>query len=935
MSYKVWNNGFFIIAFLLLVQSISEAGYYNPNLKHSSNSKGLAASPKMIPQSILSVQVTEITSNSALVVWLTDEMSGGRIEYGLDTSYGNIQIWSRGTPGALDTLHSLRLTGLLPDTTYHFRILVQYESGDEQISEDFTFRTLVATDVPTDYSKRINAGGTLFVSNDGREWSPDQAYVEGSWGYVEGRTYLTNDAISNTVDDLLYQTERYQMNAYRFTVPGDGVYHVMLHFAEIFYNVAGQRLFNVSIEQQNVLTDFDIFSQVGHDFAVSYDFEVEVTDGVLDIEFERNLDSPKVSAIEVKSEGATIGAPIFLSVNAINISSQSATITWITNQLTDSQVEYGFDSSYGNLSPLFSDLTTQHSITLPGLNSNQIYHFRVISENAENLISFSQDYFFTTLELGPITTNQAPTAIIDVVGKDIVNNEISVQNNEIVQFIGSNSFDPDGDALLFKWFFGDGTSSTETNPVHTYQQEGTYTVTLLVDDEMWSQYGSNPFIIPIQQPAVTDRGGIIVSDLDGDGLLDYLVSTKDDPLSSQTSRATIGAYSHHGTTLWVKDVDLRINEITHGFPGLFGPGLAAGDVDEDSETEVLHLDTGNSLVIRNGLTGEVERTLALPIPQGGIGRWGLIQIVNLRGVGDRDLILQADHDPQTLEVTNISPWLSAISLDTGELLWSTSEYYGPRHGGFRAADVDNDGLDEVVGGVFIDHDGTRMNSWNYQDIGGDSHLDALNINDIKPEIPGLETVILEERYPRVNNEVAFVNPNQVFTYTSRNGDEPQNTAVADFDPTRAGLEVWIRSRFNEDQRPWVFDANGNVVAEWIMNEKKPVGWSVRGIETIYSIDWSGGDKHYIAGKERHTEGKIAVIDAMTGDFIRWWEEHAARMFVADVSGDYREEIIVLNNNSSEIRIYWNDTVNPNPIKLRKWRQNQYKRQKQNYNYYSP
>jgi PKD repeat protein len=49
-----------------------------------------------------------------------------------------------------------------------------------------------------------------------------------------------------------------------------------------------------------------------------------------------------------------------------------------------------------------------------------------------------------------------------------------------VQFNGSGSSDPDGDALSYMWDFGDGGSSTEVGPMHTYALAGVYNVTLTV-----------------------------------------------------------------------------------------------------------------------------------------------------------------------------------------------------------------------------------------------------------------------------------------------------------------------------------------------------------------------------------------------------------------------------------------------------------------------
>jgi len=53
-----------------------------------------------------------------------------------------------------------------------------------------------------------------------------------------------------------------------------------------------------------------------------------------------------------------------------------------------------------------------------------------------------------------------------------------------VQFTGSASVDPEGGALTYAWDFGDGTTSVEANPTHTFSNTGVgqYTVTLVVKD---------------------------------------------------------------------------------------------------------------------------------------------------------------------------------------------------------------------------------------------------------------------------------------------------------------------------------------------------------------------------------------------------------------------------------------------------------------------
>ncbi|MGD8707737.1 MAG: glycosyl hydrolase family 18 protein, partial [Nitrosopumilaceae archaeon] len=57
----------------------------------------------------------------------------------------------------------------------------------------------------------------------------------------------------------------------------------------------------------------------------------------------------------------------------------------------------------------------------------------------------------------------------------------SVINTEI-GFDGSGSTDPEGLPLTYLWNFGDGNTSTESNPSYAYASDGTYDITLTVTD---------------------------------------------------------------------------------------------------------------------------------------------------------------------------------------------------------------------------------------------------------------------------------------------------------------------------------------------------------------------------------------------------------------------------------------------------------------------
>ncbi len=145
--------------------------------------------------------------------------------------------------------------------------------------------------VGTEY--RINCGGPE-VTTGGLTWSADAYSLNGS-------TFTNAQAISNTTDDVLYQTERWNAAlAYAFPV-NNGTYDVTLHFADIWQGSqgAGIRVFNVALEGQTVLSNFDIFAEVGGFTALVESFTVTILDGELNLSTQSIIQNPKVSAIVI------------------------------------------------------------------------------------------------------------------------------------------------------------------------------------------------------------------------------------------------------------------------------------------------------------------------------------------------------------------------------------------------------------------------------------------------------------------------------------------------------------------------------------------------------------------------------------------------------------------------------------------------------------
>jgi hypothetical protein len=110
--------------------------------------------------------------------------------------------------------------------------------------------------------------------------------------------------------------------------------------------------------------------------------------------------------VSIVSAGNTdtivISANISLDVDDIDVTDighSSVTITWETNGIADSTVEYGHTTGYGSTrtNPF---METDHIITLSRLAPGTLYHFRVVSSAQDGDSYVSTDYTFHTLSYG-------------------------------------------------------------------------------------------------------------------------------------------------------------------------------------------------------------------------------------------------------------------------------------------------------------------------------------------------------------------------------------------------------------------------------------------------------------------------------------------------------------------------------------------------------
>lgn len=406
-------------------------------------------------------------------------------------------------------------------------------------------------------------------------------------------------------------------------------------------------------------------------------------------------------------------------------------------------------------------------------------------------------------------------------------------------------------------------------------------------------------------------GGVFCHDLDGDGALDFVV----------TGPGFVDAYANDGAPLWAKDTDIALLGFSHH------PSAIAGDMDGDGATEVAYLSEGGEITVLDAETGEARWSFEAP------GEPVAVVLVNVRGLGDREILFQYD---QTR--------LLVADAVTGEPIWDTDEYRGIEHSPARVADLDGDGLDEVAGAVIIDHDGSVMSPWDPE--GRYRGMDSMVIADVVPGLP-LEVVLAEQL--GADSHTVVLSPGGIVFRALNPWDweDPDKVVAGDFDTALPGLEVFNRSSggdgtarrgdeepYRNELAPWVLSASGELISQYHLLDMAPEGWTGRGIEEIAAIDWYGDGRQYIAGKERHEMGRSAVIEPITGEFLEVFDTASLRFYVIDLQGDAREEAVSVEEDGT-IRIFWNTAPSGDPGASSPWNQQHYRRQKQNWDYYSP
>jgi len=161
----------------------------------------------------------------------------------------------------------------------------------------------------------INAGGGATGSyvadadfNAGNQYTDTSTAIDTSGGL---------DA--NPAPQGVYQTVRWN-TAFTYTIPSlvaNTNYTVRLHWAELSWQAAGQRVFNVAINGVSALSNFDVFANAGYKKAISKTFTTMAnSSGQIVIAFTQGgADNPFISGIEIVSPSGSTLTPTIASTS--------------------------------------------------------------------------------------------------------------------------------------------------------------------------------------------------------------------------------------------------------------------------------------------------------------------------------------------------------------------------------------------------------------------------------------------------------------------------------------------------------------------------------------------------------------------------------------------------------------------------------------------
>jgi rhamnogalacturonan endolyase len=449
------------------------------------------------------------------------------------------------------------------------------------------------------------------------------------------------------------------------------------------------------------------------------------------------------------------------------------------------------------------------------------------------------------------------------------------------------------------------------------------------------------FSIPLKTPVGYTPNDVSVADLDGDDEYEIILhqtgQSKDNSQKGFTDEPIIQAYKLNGKFLWEINLGKNIREGAHYTQFLVydldqdgkaevvmktadgskdGKGKCIGDPAKDYRNENGFILSGPEfLTVFNGETGEEINTVNYIVPrfQGSLNptpgqlteTWGDAKgnrvdrflgavayldgktpsIIMSRGYYTRTAIAAWDYKDKKLSLR----WL----FDT-ESSEENKKFRGQGNHNLSIADVDNDGKDEIVfGAMTVDDNGKILNSTSF------GHGDALHVGDLDPSHPGLEIFDIQERFDDAGahfragatGKVLWKLPSLVYSKQGK-FQGPGRGLSLNIDPRYQGSESWAAGAGLKG----VYDTKGNKISD-----KNPA--------CNMGIYWDGDflseilDGTSVSKWDWNKEKTNIIFDAK--DFQCESNNGTKKnpSLVADLFGDWREEVIYRTSDNQELRIF--------------------------------
>ncbi len=191
------------------------------------------------------------------------------------------------------------------------------------------------------------------------------------------------------------------------------------------------------------------------DGAISIAFDVgTLTPGqTATVTYYTSLDERDFSEVEQEiQEDEAASAPV-QGESTTQTATNSATISWTTDIVASSQIEYGLVPEYGFTTPEINTdpLVTEHEVTISDLKACARYFFRTKSTNVDNISSYSEQKTFAT---EGCSVSEIVAGVEDQIGTD--GGTLSLSNDEVEV------------SLIVPENFHDRSASFQINKLYTY-----------------------------------------------------------------------------------------------------------------------------------------------------------------------------------------------------------------------------------------------------------------------------------------------------------------------------------------------------------------------------------------------------------------------------------------------------------------------------------